>query len=208
MLRPEIEAYLQAWVPDRDAVLEEMERMAALRHFPIVGPLVGRLLAQLVLLIGAKQILELGSGFGYAAYWFARALPADGRLLAIERSADNVRLGEEWIARAGLADKVKFVVGEALQVIEDLPGPFDLVFVDVDKEEYPASLPLTLSRLRRGGLLITDNMLWKGRVVEPIPSDASTRAVQEYTRLLYETPDLHTTLLPLRDGIAVSLKLA
>lgn len=207
MLQPGIEAYLLRWVPDRDAILEEMERAAALRQFPIVGPLVGRLLAQLVHLVGARHILELGSGFGYAAYWLARVLPAGGRLLAIERSVDNVRLGREWLARGGLAEKVAFVVGDALQVIEEVPGPFDLIFVDVDKEQYPASFPLTLPRLRRGGLLITDNILWKGRVVVPDPSEASTRAVQEYTRLLYETPGLYTTILPVRDGIAVSLKL-
>lgn len=207
MLQRRIEAYLLRWVPDRDAILEEMERAAALRQFPIVGPLVGRLLAQLVHLVGARHILELGSGFGYAAYWLARALPPGGRLLAIERSADNVRLGEEWLARGGLAEKVAFVVGDALRVIEEVPGPFDLIFVDVDKEQYPASLPLSLPRLRRGGLLITDNILWKGRVLVPEPSEASTRAIQEYTRLLYETPGLYTTILPVRDGIAVSLKL-
>ena len=207
MLRPDIEAYLHRWIPDRDAILEEMEQLATLRHFPIVGPVVGRLLAQLVLLVGAKQILELGSGFGYAAYWFARALPGDGRILAIERSADNARLGREWIGRGGLAHKVEFVVGDALQVIQGVPGPFDLIFVDVDKEQYPASLPLTLPRLGQGGLLITDNILWGGRVIMAEPPEASTRAIQEYTRLLYETPELHTTLLPLRDGLAVSLKL-
>ena len=98
-------------------------------------------------------------------------------------------------------------MGDALQVIQGVPGPFDLIFVDVDKEQYPASLPLTLPRLRQGGLLITDNILWGGRVIMAEPPEASTCAIQEYTRLLYETPELHTTLLPLRDGLAVSLKL-
>ena len=94
-----------------------------------------------------------------------------------------------------------------LQIVQGMAGPFDLIFVDVDKEQYPASLPLTLPRLRRGGLLITDNMLWQGRVVNPDPSEASTRGIQEYTRLLYETAGLYTTILPVRDGLAVSLKL-
>ncbi|MFQ5988740.1 MAG: O-methyltransferase [Candidatus Methylomirabilales bacterium] len=207
MLRPEIEAYLQRWVPDRDAILHEMERRAAIRHFPIVGPLVGRLLAQLTLLVGAQQILELGAGFGYSAYWFARALPEDGRVLAVERSAENARLGQEYLEQGGLAHKVSFVIGDGLEVIQGLDGPFDIIFVDIEKEQYPTSLPLTLPRLKQGGLLITDNMLWGGKVVDPDPREPSTRAIQEYTRLLYEDPNLHTTIIPLRDGVSVSLKL-
>ncbi|MFQ5532563.1 MAG: O-methyltransferase [Candidatus Methylomirabilales bacterium] len=208
ILPHEIETYLYRWVPDRDAILQEMESLAEARHFPIVGPIVGHFLAQLARLIGAQRILELGAGFGYSTYWFARALPAEGRVDAIERSADNAQLGQEWLRRAGLAHKVKFILGDALQLIQGLDGPFDLIFVDVDKEQYPISLPLTLPRLRRGGLLVTDNMLWSGRVVVPNPSEPSTRAIQKYTRLLYETPNLHTTLLPLRDGLSVSLKLS
>lgn len=207
MLRPDIERYLSRWIPDRDAILQEMEQFAATRHFPIVGPLVGRLLAQLALLVGAQQILELGAGFGYSAYWFARVLPKNGRLLAVERSAENARLGQEYVARGGLADKVHFVVGDGLEVIQSLDGPFDLIFVDIEKEQYPASLPLTLPRLRPGGLLITDNILWSGRVVVPDPAEASTRGIQEYTRLLHETPGLYTTIVPIRDGLAVALKL-
>ena len=207
ILPHEIETYLYRWVPDRDAILQEMEGLAEARHFPIVGPIVGHFLEQLARLIGAQRILELGAGFGYSTYWFARALPAEGRIDAIERSADNVQLGQEWLRRGGLAHKVKFILGDALQLIQNLDGPFDLIFVDVDKEQYPVSLPLTLPRLRRGGLLVTDNMLWSGRVVATNPSESSTRAIQKYTRLLYETPNLHTTLLPLRDGLSVSLKL-
>jgi predicted O-methyltransferase YrrM len=207
MLRPDIEAYLHRFIPDRDTTLAEMEQLAEARHFPIVGPVVGRLLAQLVRLIGAERVLEMGAGFGYSAYWMARALPPDGRLLAIERSGENARLARTWLERGGLDHKVEFVVGDALQVAHALPGPFDLIFVDVDKEQYPRSLPLTFPRLRQGGLLITDNILWGGRVVASHPPEASTRGIQEYTRLLYENPDLYTTILPVRDGLAVSLKL-
>lgn len=207
MLRPDIEAYLHRFIPDRDTILVEMERLAKTHHFPIVGPVVGRLLAQLARLIGAERVLEMGAGFGYSAYWIARVLPPAARLLAIERSAENARLAREWLGRTGLDDKVEFIVGDALEVVAGLPGPFDLIFVDVDKEQYPISLPLTLPRLRQGGLLITDNILWSGRVLAPDPAEASTRGVQEYTRLLYENPDLYTTILPVRDGLAVSLKL-
>ena len=208
MLRPDIEAYLHRFIPDRDTILAEMEQLAEARHFPIVGPVVGRLLAQLAQLVGAERVLEMGAGFGYSAYWIARVLPPDGRLLAVERSAENVRLGKQWLGRGGLDDRVEFIVGDALQVVHGVPGPFDLIFVDVDKEQYPASLSLTVPRLRPGGLLITDNILWSGRVVAPHPPEASTRGIQDYTRLLYENPDLYTTILPVRDGLALSLKLA
>lgn len=207
MLRPDIEAYLHRFIPDRDTILAEMEQLAKTRHFPIVGPVVGRLLAQLSRLIGAERVLEMGAGFGYSAYWVARVLPPDGRLLAIERSAENARLAREWLGRTGLDDKVEFIVGDALEVVAGLPGPFDLIFVDVDKEQYPASFSLTVPRLRPGGLLITDNILWSGRVLAPDPAEASTRGVQEYTRLIYENSRLYTTILPVRDGLAVSLKL-
>jgi predicted O-methyltransferase YrrM len=207
MLRPDIEAYLHRFIPDRDTILAEMERLAKTRHFPIVGPVVGRLLAQLARLIGAERVLEMGAGFGYSAYWVARVLPPDGRLLAIERSAENARLAREWLGRTGLDDKVEFIVGDALEVVAGLPGPFDLIFVDVDKEQYPASFSLTVPRLRPGGLLITDNILWSGRVLAPDPAEASTRGVQEYTRLIYENSRLYTTILPVRDGLAISLKL-
>ncbi len=207
MLRPGIEAYLHRFIPDRDTILAEMEQLAEARHFPIVGPVVGRLLAQLAQLVGAERVLEMGAGFGYSAYWIARVLPPDGRLLAIERSAENARLAREWLGQARLDHKVEFIVGDALEVVAGLPGPFDLIFVDVDKEQYPASLSLTVPRLRPGGLLITDNILWSGRVLAPDPAEASTRGIQEYTRLIYENPDLYTTILPLRDGLAVSLKL-
>jgi predicted O-methyltransferase YrrM len=207
MLRPDIEAYLHRFIPDRDATLAEMERLAETRHFPIVGPVVGRILAQLAQLIGAERVLEMGAGFGYSAYWIARSLPPDGRLLAFERSAENARLARDWLGRADLDHKVEFIVGDALQGVLAVPGPFDLILVDVDKEQYPKSLPLTLPRLRQGGLLITDNILWGGRIIVSDPPEASTRGIQEYTRLLYENPDLYTTILPVRDGIAVSLKL-
>lgn len=207
MLRSDIDAYLNRWVFDRDSILKEMEQFAARRHFPIVGPVAGRVLAQFARIVAAERVLEMGAGFGYSAYWLARALSPEGRVVAIERSHENARVGQAYLNRAGLAHKVEFIIGEALEVIEGMAGPFDLIFVDVEKEQYPASLALTLPRLRRGGLLITDNILWSGRVLAAEPAEASTRGVQEYTRLLYETPGLYTTILPIRDGLAVSLKL-
>src|SRR3990172_5511254 len=124
MLRPDIEAYLHRFIPDRDTILAEMEQLAEARHFPIVGPVVGRLLAQLAQLVGAERALELGAGFGFSAYWIGRVLPPDGRLLAVERSAENVRLGKQWLGRGGLGDRGEGIVGGALHGGPGGPGPF------------------------------------------------------------------------------------
>ncbi|MFQ5839457.1 MAG: O-methyltransferase [Candidatus Methylomirabilales bacterium] len=204
----EIDAYLHGWLPDRDDIQREMEAEAAARDFPIVGPVVGRILLQYVRLTKARRILEMGSGFGYAAYWMARGLGVGGRLLGVERSAEHVRRAKQYLRRGGLDKKVKLHIGEALELVRGFPDTFDLVFVDIDKTEYPASLDLTIPRLRPGGLLLTDNVLWDGRVTRPESPDLATKAVREYTRLLFDRADLYTTILPVRDGLSVSLKLS
>jgi predicted O-methyltransferase YrrM len=167
---------------------------------------VGRLLEACARLVRARRVLELGSGFGYSALWLARGLEPDGSLLCVDGSAENAALAAETFRRAGIAEKVRFEVGDALALLDRTPGPFDLIFNDIDKEQYPAALPKILSRLRRGGLLLTDNLLWRGRVASEEPAAPSTLAIREYTRLLYASPDLLTVILPLRDGVGVSLR--
>jgi len=205
IVHPAIEEYLKGLAPDPDPVLKEMEVLAESRSFPIVGPLVGRLLTLLALAVGARRILELGSGYGYSAYWFARGLPPDGEIVCTEYSEENARRARQFFARGGIRQRITFEVGEALELVERHPGPFDLIFMDIDKESYPEAFPKLLPRLRAGGLLITDNMLWSGAVVRPA-ADAATRGIQAYTRLLYGSQELSTVILPLRDGVSVSLK--
>ncbi len=205
IVHPAIEEYLKGLAPDQDLVLKEVEALAESRRFPIVGPLVGRLLALLALAVGARRVLELGSGYGYSAYWFARALPPDGEIICTEYSADNARLAREFLSRGKVKPRITYEVGDALELVDRLPGPFDLIFMDIDKALYPKAFPKLLPRLRSGGLLVTDNMLWNGAVLRPAEDDA-TRGVQAYTRLLYGSDDLFTILLPLRDGVSVSLK--
>ena len=205
IVHPAIEEYLKSLAPEPDPVLREMEALGESRHFPIVGPLVGRLLALLALAVGARRILELGSGYGYSAYWFARALGPEGEIVCTEYSADNARLAREFFARAKLRPRITYEVGDALKLLDRHPGPFDLVFMDIDKADYPTAFPKLLPRLRSGGLLVTDNMLWRGAVLDPA-EDAATRGIQAYTRLLYDAEELITVLLPIRDGVSVSLK--
>ncbi|HEV8662242.1 MAG TPA: O-methyltransferase [Candidatus Methylomirabilis sp.] len=171
-----------------------------------MGPLVGRLLELCAQLVRARRILEVGSGFGYSALWLARGMERDGTLLCVDGSAENAAIAAEVFRRAEIADRVRFEVGDALALLDRTPGPFDLIFNDIDKEQYPPAFPKLLPRLRPGGLLITDNLLWSGRVATEEPPAPSTRAVQEYTRLLYASPELLTVILPLRDGVGLSLR--
>lgn len=202
----DVEAYLTRVAAHGDPILEEMERLADERDFPIIGPLVGRLLCQWALALGAKRVLELGSGYGYSAYWFARGLGPGGQVICTERSADNVAKARDFFRRAGLLDRARFETGDALEILDRLPGDFDIILNDVDKVLYPTVFRKALPRIRKGGLLISDNIIWGGTVVHEAKDDA-TRAIQEYTRLVYGSPDLSTTIIPLRDGVAVSLKL-
>ncbi|HXH29065.1 MAG TPA: O-methyltransferase [Candidatus Polarisedimenticolia bacterium] len=205
IVSPAIEEYLLRVTPPGDALLEEMERLAAERRFPIVGPQVGRLLGLLARSIGARRVFECGSGFGYSAIWFARALPGDGRVVLTETRAENCEAARGFLERAGLLERCDVRQGDGPAILESEPGPFDIIFCDIDKRDYPKVHPLVGARLRRGGLLICDNMLWSGRVAGP-DQDDDTRGVRELTRRLYADPGLETTLLPLRDGVSVSLR--
>jgi len=206
ILHPQIESYLTSVAGPSSPVAQEMERLAKERRFPIVGPLVGRLLLQQAALLKAKRVLELGSGYGYSALWFAMAVGEGGTVVCTEHSADNVRLGKEFLAKAGVSDRVQWHVGDAHEWVRKIEGPFDIIFNDVDKAQYPQSFRLSESKLRVGGLFLSDNMLWFGRVAEPNP-DADTRGVLELTRMLYADRRYATTIVPLRDGVSISLKL-
>jgi predicted O-methyltransferase YrrM len=203
---PRLDAYLDRLVPERPQVVQEMEALAARSHFPIVGPQVGRLFQVLAAGIGARHVLECGSGFGYSAFWFASALPAEGRVVLSEGSAENCALASDFLGRLGLAERVAIHNANALDVLEQTPGPFDIIFCDIDKRDYPRVFPFLTARLRRGGLFVCDNMLWSGRVALA-DEDPDTRGVRELTRLLYADPNFLTTLLPMRDGVTVSCRI-
>lgn len=207
IVHPDIERYLGQIQPSPDLILREMEVVAEGRHFPIIGPLVGRLCEQLARAIGARSVFEMGSGFGYSTFWFARALPEDG--CVVHTDTDIAKSGEaaRWLEQGGLAGRVQFEVGDACEIIQRHPGPFDVVFIDIDKEAYPQALELAVPRVRAGGLIITDNVLWSGKVVRPPSGDDSTAAIIRYTQRALALPELLTTVIPLRDGVAVSLKL-
>jgi caffeoyl-CoA O-methyltransferase len=204
---PRLDEYLERLVPERPPVVQEMEALAQRRHFPIVGPQVGRLLHLLARGIGATHILECGSGFGYSAWWFATALIGGGRVVMSEGGEENCAQAREFLTRAGVWERIALHHGNALDVIERNPGPYDIVFCDIDKRDYPRIYPFLRSRLRPGGMFVCDNMLWFGRVAGP-DEDPDTRGVRELTRLLHEDPAFVSTILQVRDGVSVSLKVS
>jgi len=206
LVHPTVDRYLAELSRSTDPVLVEMERLAAEQSFPIVGPQVGRLLYVAAASISARRVLELGSGFGYSALWFARAVGPDGRVVLTEYSPERAAKAEGFLRRSGLLDRARIEVGNALEIAERLDGPFDIIFNDVDKEGYPAALEIAIDRLRPGGLFISDNMLWKGEVFDADTTDAATRGVLELTRRLYASDRLATTLVPVRDGVTISIK--
>lgn len=203
-----VEQYLYQLAPPRDAVLAEMEQVAAERKIPIVGPLVGRLFFQLAAALGARRVFEMGSAIGYSTIWWARAVGEGGRVIYTDGDRRNADQARRYFERAGVADRIEIRVGDALEFLsEEKPESFDIVFNDVDKEDYPRVFRVAPRRVRRGGLFVSDNVLWHGRVATVEVDDPQTRAIREFNRLLFASEEMFTTIVPLRDGIALSTRL-
>lgn len=206
ILHPDLENYLMQLLPARDEVLSEMERVAERMRFPIVGPLVGRLLSQMTRMIGAGRVFEFGSGFGYSAYWFLKGMNGRGQVVYTDDEEENARLARDFFQRAGLLSRLQIEVGDAMEIIDRQDGSFDIILVDCEKARYPTAFEKAIPRIRKGGLLIADNVLWSGSVVKP-SEEPSTIGIQTFNRRIFSDPQLFTTILPLRDGVSISLKL-
>jgi caffeoyl-CoA O-methyltransferase len=202
---PEVEDYIYAMLPPRDDVLAEMEEDATKNDYAIVGPAVARVLYQLAMISGAKKIFEMGSAIGYSTIWWARAVGEGGRVVYTDGDPERAEKARRYFDRAGVSKRIKVRVGDALEILSEEKEQYDIIFNDVDKIDYPRVLRLALPRLKSGGLFITDNVLWSGRVSKPNPDD-KTRAILEFNKSIYESPDLFTTILPIRDGVSVCVK--
>jgi caffeoyl-CoA O-methyltransferase len=201
-----VDDYLYSMLPKRDEVLVEMEDYATKHNVPIVGPAVARVLQQLAMMIQARTVFELGSAIGYSTIWWAQAVGENGRVVYTDGDAKNAERARGYFARAGVAKRIQLHTGDALEFLSEQKEEFDIIFNDVDKEDYPRVLRLVAPRLRKGGLFVTDNVLWSGRVAEKNPKDASTKAILEFNRKLYDAKEFYTTILPIRDGLAVAVK--
>ncbi len=201
-----IDDYLYRLAPPRDRLLEKMEESAESRDVPIIGPLVGRFLYNLARASQSKSVLEVGTAIGYSGIWLGRAVsPRKGSVTTIEMDPARADEAEKNIAEAGLKNVIKVVRGDALKVLPSLKDEYDLVFLDSDKEIYPAAFKECQRLLRKGGLFVADNALWGGDVAKGGTS-AATRAMIRFNKEVSGFPGMSTVILPLRDGVLVSLK--
>jgi predicted O-methyltransferase YrrM len=199
-------AYLDGLVPARAPELAALEAEARQTGFPIIGPAAGQFCYLAARLIGARSVFELGSGFGYSTAWFARAVSENGGGVVHHTvwDADLSARARTHLGCLGLSDVVRFHVGEAVAALAATPGPLDLVFCDIDKVGYPAALPVVKARLRSGGVLIADNLLWSGRVLDAGDRTPETSAIREFTSLVADDPDWTASIVPIRDGLLVA----
>jgi caffeoyl-CoA O-methyltransferase len=206
-----VERYLGGLNRLHDPLLDEIAARGEREDLPLIDPEVGALLRVLATASGARRILEIGTAIGYSGLWLAGALPPDGMLLTMEMNPERAAAARENFAKAGLADRVNVIVGDAQRMIAKVAGPFDLIFQDGDKHAYAPMLDRLVALLRPGGLLVTDNVLWDGEVVPgfvtpPKRDAASTRAISEYNERLNGHPQLVTATVPLRDGVSISVR--
>lgn len=201
-----IDDYLYRMAAPRDQLLERMEEYADTNNVPIIGPLVGRLIYNLAKMSQSKKILEIGTAIGYSGIWLARAIaPVNGTLTTIDMNPERVKIARKNIAEAGLERSVKVIQGSALEVLPTLKDEYDMVFLDSDKDVYPDAFKISLSLLRKGGLFVADNALWGGDVAKGGKSK-DTQSMVKFNKLVAESRELSTVILPLRDGVLVSLK--
>ncbi len=209
-----IERYLteRAETEHGDAVLADMEARAMEHGFPIVGRASGRYLELSARAVGARRVMELGSGYGYSAYWFGRAVGPTGSVVCTEGSADNAALAQDYLTRAGIWNLVTYRVGDALTGFAQEEGDFDVVYCDVDKDGYPDCWRAARDRVRVGGLYLCDNTLWDGRVADgserPGTTAGLTKAIIEHNHLVAEDPRYVSSIVPIRDGILTALRIS
>ena len=210
-----IKEYQNSLLPKRDPVFLEMEQYARDNDFPIIELAVGQLCYQISTMIDAKYIFEMGSGYGYSTAWFARALKeryeivpdTPGIVYHVVWDEALSKMAQDFLQRLGYQEHVEYQVGEAVEALEEFKEEsLDLIFCDIDKEAYPDALPVIKEKLRPGGVLLIDNMLWYGRILDKRDTTASTEGVREFTRLITTDPDWIVSLLPVGDGVIMAVK--
>jgi predicted O-methyltransferase YrrM len=208
LISPEVSEYLTGLVPPRHPELLAMEEHAAKVDFPIIGPACGYLCYQVARQIGARSVFELGSGFGYSTAWFARAVVENGggRVHHVVWDEELSRAARTHLTALGLDHAVTFHVAEAVAALRAADGPFDLAFLDIDKAGYPDALSAIEEKLRPGGVLIADNLLWSGRVFDAGDRSNETEAIRELTRRVTRDPGWIATIVPIRDGLLVAYR--
>jgi len=204
----DLEAYLDRFLPPRPEKLIDMERLAAKEQFPILRPICAHLCYLIARMMGVHDVFEMGSGFGYSTAWLARAVRDNGggRVHHVVWNEAHSVAARENLAALGLGEIVSYHVGEAVDTLRNTSGPFDLILNDINKELYPGSLPVIKSKLRPGGVLIADNMLLRGKILDEQDRSPETSGIREFTAGIAEDPDWISALIPLGDGLVLALK--
>ena len=203
-----VQEFLNQLVPVREAEMQAMEKYAEEHDFPIIGPAAGYTCYQIARMIRAKSVFEMGSGYGYSTAWFAKAVQENGGGVVHHTVWDEKlsKMAAGHLSRLGFDRLIEYHVAEEVETLQNTPGPFDLIFNDIDKEAYPASLPLIKRKLKSGGVLIVDNILWSGRIFDKADNSIYTAAIREFTRLITTDPDWIVSLVPVRDGVLLAYK--
>jgi predicted O-methyltransferase YrrM len=188
--------------------MQLMEAYAREKHFPIIGPATGYLCYQLTRLTGARRVFEMGSGYGYSTAWFARGVQENGGgvVYHVVWDAGLSAQARRHLGVLGFGGLIEYQVGEAVQALREMEGPFDLIFNDIEKQAYPESLPVIAEKLRPGGLLLVDNMLWSGLIFDPHQRAPTTQGIREFTRMITTDPGWIASIIPVRDGLLVAYK--
>jgi caffeoyl-CoA O-methyltransferase len=212
IVHKDVETYMRSLLARHDEpVLVEMEKEGEERGFPIIGRMVGATVELLARSLGARRVFELGSGNGYSAYWFGRAVGSSGEVHCTDGDPENEKKAADYLSRAGLWDRVRYHVGDALEMLAATPGTFDIVYCDIDKHGYPDAWLAAREHVRPGGLYICDNVLWSGRVTQDKVEDdvrpGWTEAIKRHNQLIADDADFLSTIIPTRDGVMTALRL-
>lgn len=213
ILHPAVTRYLDKLAAiDDEPVLLEMEKLAEEKGFPIVGRLCGQYLEMIARSIGAKRIFELGSGYGYSAYWFSRATGPEAEINLTDTDPDNEKLALDFLQRAGLDKPIHFHVRDALEALAETEGDFDIVYCDIDKAGYPDAWEAAKQKVRVGGYYMCDNMLWFGRVTDESdvdePQEGATEAIKRTNEMIANDANWRSIINPTRDGVVTALRIA
>ena len=210
------EEFARTLAPEGDEAIEAMDERADREGFPTVGPAVGGWLRLLARAVDADRVFEFGSGYGYSAYWIAPALPRDGEIVLTEIDGDELDDARENLAAGGYADQARFEHGDAIETVDDYEGPFDLVLIDNEKDRYVEAFEAVRDKIAPGGIVAADNAIEAGPldfddvrglvVGEDVEANAMSAGIAEYLQTVRDDPDFETSVLPLGEGMAVSIR--
>lgn len=201
--------YLNTLAPDKDDLIKEMENYAEQNKVPILYSMSVDFLEMLVKIKKPKKLLEIGTAIAYTAIRLAKKIEETSVLYTLEKSTDNIKLAEQYIERAGIADKIKIIEGNALETMKKLTIKFDFIFLDADKEDYSELLKLAIDLLSDEGVIVVDNLLWHGWAAvneEPENMKNSTKHIREFNKMFVSHPQLDSIILPIGDGLGLGVK--